>query len=150
MLEGKRRRNKERGKTAKRSYRLTCPKGLKRSGWDPPGGPRGSREAQKAGAPEEPRKAGKEEPGEQRRATRGRKEVGATIFSDFLPPEERREEKNKRNEPKNAWIAGSVHKINLANVGDFRHFYFRAKAGSKNKQRDGKIDERVEKESKNP
>ena len=47
-------------------------------------------------------------------------------------------------------MAGSVHKINLANVGDFRHFYFRAKAGSKEEQREAKIHGRAQKESKNP
>ena len=76
-------------------------KGSKGAVGTPPGGPGGGREGQngRRGAPEEPRKAGKEEPGEQRRAARGRTEVGAMSFSDFLPPEERRKQKNRRNEP---------------------------------------------------
>ena len=76
-------------------------KGSKGAVGTPPGGPGGGRDGQneRRGAPEEPRKAAKEEPGEQRRAARGRKEVGAMSFSDFLPPEERREQKNRRNEP---------------------------------------------------
>ena len=101
MLEGTRRRNKERGKKHRKSEEFTCPKGLKRSGWDPPGGPGEVREAgnEHRGAPKEPRKAGKEEPGEQRRATKGRKEIGAVSFSDFLPPDDQRKQKNIRNEP---------------------------------------------------
>ena len=76
-------------------------KGSKGADGTPPGGPGGSREAQNGhrGAPEEPRKAAKEEPGEHKRATRDRREVGAMSFSDFLQPEERRELKNRRNEP---------------------------------------------------
>ena len=85
MLEGTRRRNKKRGKTNRKSDEFTCPKGLKRSGWDPPGGPGGDREAQtgRRGAPEEPREAAKAEPGEQKRAAREKREVRAMIFSDF-------------------------------------------------------------------
>ena len=76
-------------------------KGSKGAVGTPPGEPGGGREGQngRRGAPEEPQKAAKEEPGEQKRTTRGRREVGATSFSDFLQPEERRELKNTRNEP---------------------------------------------------